>query len=122
MIYQFVLPLINPHMSGARVECIYAQPGAALAMGSKLFDISVDLGSAFAQECPPISFFRIVLRERLYLRRLDVTDGQLCAVGDLMALFSVEPEQDLSAPPARPIRVSTAGILSHAQMWTEKQR
>ena len=58
MIYQFKLPLIVPQMSSAVIECLYAKPGDALKTGSKLFDLSVDLSSAFAQECPPISFFR----------------------------------------------------------------
>jgi hypothetical protein len=118
MIYAFRLPTINPHMSGARIECLFAEPGDALKMGSKLLDLGIDLGNAFAQECPPISFFRVVLRERAFLRKLDPVRGQLCALGELVALFSTEPDESLSAAPAREIRFTVAGIVYHDGLWT----
>jgi hypothetical protein len=118
MIYAFRLPLINPHMSSARIECVYAEPGTELRNGSKLFDLGVDLSSAFAQECPPISFFRIVMREPAFLRRLNVDRGRLCQLGEEVALFSSEAEEHLSAEPVRDIRFAVAGIIHHEGMWT----
>jgi hypothetical protein len=118
MIYPFKLPMINPHMSSARVECLYVQPNDALKTGSKLFDLGVDLSSAFAQECPPVSFFRIVLREPVFLRTLNVIRGQLCEVGELVALFSTEPSESLDVAPAREIRFAVAGIIHHDGLWT----
>ena len=118
MVYGFRLPTINPHMSGARIECIYAEPGNALKIGSKLFDLGVDLSSAFAQECPPISFFRVVLREPVFLRKLNVARGQLCELGELVALFSNEADESLSAAPVRDIRLTVAGIIHHDGLWT----
>jgi hypothetical protein len=118
MIYAFRLPTINPHMSGARIESIHAETGSALKMGSKLIDLGVDLSSAFAQECPPISFFRVVLREPVFLRQVAVSRGQLCALGALIALFSNEADEPLDAAPARDIRFAVAGILHHDGMWT----
>ncbi|HVR57111.1 MAG TPA: hypothetical protein VMT72_09815 [Pseudolabrys sp.] len=117
MIYTFRLPLINPHMSSARVECVFAGPGNALKNGSKLFDLGVDLSSAFAQECPPVSFFRVVLREPVIFRRLDAERGKLCQVGDQIALFSDKADESLDAP-VRDIRFAVAGIIHHEGMWT----
>lgn len=87
-------------------------------MGSKLIDLSVDLSSAFAQECPPISFFRVVLREPAWLRILDVAPGDHCNLDELVAVFSTDPDEDLSQPAARAIRTTVAGIMHHDGMWT----
>src|SRR5690242_7044905 len=99
MIYAFRLPLINPHMSSARIECVYAEPGTALKNGSKLFDLGVDLSSAFAQECPPISFFRVVMRESVIFRKLNTDRGQLCQLGEQVALFSDKADESLDGEP-----------------------
>jgi hypothetical protein len=118
MIYQFKLPLIVLQMSSAVIECLHAKPGDAMKPGSKLFDLSVDLSSAFAQECPPISFFRVVLREPACLRVFEVAPGQRCQVDAPLAVFSTVLDEDLAAPPAREIRTTIAGIMHHEGMWT----
>ncbi len=117
MIFEFRLPLINPHMSGASIEYLHSGPGL-LKAGSKFLDVSVNLGSAFAQECPPISFYRFVMRESAWLREIKAVSGQHYAVEDSVALFSSEPEESLDKPIARGIRVTVAGILHHPGMWT----
>jgi hypothetical protein len=122
MIYEFKLPSIVAQMSGATIECLHAKPGEALKMGSKLFDVSVDLSSAFAQECPPISFFRVVMREPGILRTLDLTPGQYCKLDDVMAIFSTAPDEDLNAPAARQVRTTVAGIVHHDAMFTGSVR
>jgi hypothetical protein len=118
MIYAFRLPTINPHMLGARIECVYAEPGNDLKMGSKLFDLGIDLSSAFAQECPPISFFRVVLRESAILREFKIERGGYCGLGDTVALFSTTPDEDLDNQIARDVRFITAGIIHHDGMWS----
>ncbi|GGE11024.1 hypothetical protein GCM10011390_32600 [Aureimonas endophytica] len=118
MILHVTLTAMMPHMRDATIECLHAGPGQRLAPGSRLLDFSVDLGASFAQDCPPISFHRMVLREPVFLRRLDVAAGDRRDVGALLALLSTEPEEDLSAPPARPARLSSAAIMHHAEMWT----
>jgi hypothetical protein len=105
-------------MSGATIECVYAAPDMMLKAGTKLLDLSVDLGSAFAQECPPISFYRFVMREQVFLRTLDVVPGRFCAQNELIALFSTDPDETLTVTPARAVRTTTAGILHHSGMWT----
>jgi len=118
VIFDFKLPLISPHMTAALVECLHATPGSALKAGSKLLDLSVDLSSAFSQDCPPISFFRIITRENLVLREFRFAAGQSCNVGALIAVFSTTPDEALDQPAQRGIRFTTAGIIHHSGMWT----
>jgi hypothetical protein len=118
MIYEFRLPLIVTQMTGATVECPHAKPGDAVKMGSKLVDLSIDLSSAFAQECPPISFFRVVLREAAWLRKFDVAPGRFCQLDEVIAVFSTDPDEDMSQPAGRAIRTTVAGIVHHEAMWT----
>jgi hypothetical protein len=118
MIYQFKLPRIVPQMGGATIECLYARPGDILKMGSKLLDLSVDLSSAFSQDCPPISFFRVVLRETVVLRAIDAAPGTYFSVDDEIALFSTEATEDIKVNPSRSVRMIVAGIVHHEAMWT----
>lgn len=122
MILEFNLPQISPHMSEARIECLYATPGAALKPGDKLLDLSVDLSSSFSQDCPPVSFFRIVVREKVVFREFRLACGELAKVGDQVALFSGTADEALDQPPQRGIRFATAGIIHHSEMWTGKDR
>lgn len=121
MIFEFRLPRVNPHMSGATIEYLHSGP-ASLKTGAKFLDISVDLGSAFAQECPPVSFYRFVMREPVWLRQIGAQSGQHFAVDEQIALFSTEPEESLDQPVARAVRFVLAGIMHHAGMWTGGNR
>jgi hypothetical protein len=118
MILELRVNVILAQMSGATIESLYALPDTMLRPGSKLLDLSVDLGSAFAQECPPVSFYRFVLREPTWLRAIDVTPGQFCALDQRIALFSTDPDEPLDQAPARAVRTALAGIIHHAGMWT----
>ncbi len=118
MILDFKLPLISPHMTEAVIECLHAQPGSALKTGSKLLDLSVDLSSAFPQDCPPITFYRIVMRENVILREFRFVAGQPCRVGELIAVFSTAADEATDQPAARDIRFTMAGIIHHSGMWT----
>jgi len=122
MIYDFKLTQFNPHMSSALIECVYCEPNSALKMGAKFMDLSVDLGSAFAQECPPISFYRLVFREGAFLRTWHVSPGDTCAVGDVLATFSTTPDEPLDQDITRPLRMTVAGIMYHEGMWTGRSQ
>jgi len=122
MLMALQLAEIVPGMSGATIECLHAEPGLSLKPGAKLLDLSVDLSAAFAQECPPISFFRVILREPAVLRRIDVVPGQHCAIGTVIALFSLTPDDPVDGPADRPVRLATAGIMHHSEMWTGSHR
>jgi pyruvate/2-oxoglutarate dehydrogenase complex dihydrolipoamide acyltransferase (E2) component len=116
------LPKINPNMSTAIVECVYATPGAILKPGDKLFDLSVDLSSSFSQYCPPISYFRVVMREKLWLRETLVAPGDEVDIGALLALFSAEEGEPLEISPSRAVRVTTAGIAHHSGLWSANNK
>jgi hypothetical protein len=118
MLYDLRLPKINPNMSSAVVECCYANLGTLLKAGDKLFDLSVDLSSGFSQYCPPISYFRVVVREKLWLQKTFVVPGDGCDVGAILALFSTEPDETIEATPTRAIRITTAGITHHQGLWS----
>jgi hypothetical protein len=118
MLYELRLTKINPNMNAAVIECVYAKEGSALKVGEKLWDLSVDLSSGFSQYCPPISYFRVVVREKVWLQKLLVVPGDSCDVGKLMAVFSTEQDTPTEGAPARPLRITTAGIAHHSGMWT----
>jgi pyruvate/2-oxoglutarate dehydrogenase complex dihydrolipoamide acyltransferase (E2) component len=118
VILDFKLPLISPHMSEARIECLHAAEGSVLKPGSKLLDLSVDLSTNFSQDCPPISFFRIIVRENVVLRELRVVPGQTCKIGEVIAVFSTAADEDLQPGAQRAVRLATAGIIHHGGMWT----
>jgi hypothetical protein len=118
VIFDFRLPLISPHMSEALIECLYATPGSTLKRGDKLLDLSVDLSTNFAQDCPPISFYRVILGEKAVLRELRVARGKTCKLDEVIAVFSTEPDEPLDQPVQRGIRLSTAGIIYHSNLWT----
>jgi hypothetical protein len=118
VIFDLKLPLINPHMSEALIECLYATPGSALKTGDKLLDLSVDLSGNFSQDCPPVSYFRIIIREAVVLRQLRLARGESCSVGQLIALFSSTADEATDPPAQRGVRIATAGIIHHSGMWT----
>ncbi len=118
MIFEFRLPLISPHMSVALVECVYAAPGASLKAGDKLLDLRIDLTDTFAQDCPPVSFYRIILRENAVLRECRLGAGSPCKPGDLIAVLSTRGDEPADQPPQRSLRFATAGIVHHPAMWT----
>lgn len=118
MLYDLRIPKINSYMSGALIECIYARSETQMKAGDKILDISVDLGSAFAQDCPPISYYRLVLRENLWLRWLAATVGTNWDMTQPLAIFSTTPDMPLEGSVARPVRSAVAGIVYHADMWS----
>lgn len=122
MPFELRLPHLHSAMSGATIECVYAACNTRLQSGSKIFDISIDLGSALAQECPPISYYRLVLRETLWLRRLDASPGLLWDPNMPLAIFTTHPDESLADSITRPVRIATAGIIYHDGMWSGSAR
>lgn len=118
MLLSLNLPLVNPIMTDARIDAIHARAGAELKAGSKILDLMIDLSTAVAHDCPPISYYRLVAREHVWLCRLHAEPGDRMAPGALIALFSTSPEEDPEIPPSRPLRVSVAGIIKQ-EAWPE---
>ena len=122
MVLTQTLPRINELMTSAVVDSIHAAAGSALTPGAALMDVSVDLSAVAAHDCPPISLYRIVLRDRVWLRRIAVARGDDVEVGALLACFSTEPDESLDGEPSRSVRVTIAGILAQAEGWREASR
>ncbi len=118
MLLTLTLPRINEHMTTAVIEAIYPAEGTALTMGAKLLDLSIDLSKSIPHDCPPISYFRLALRERVWLRRLLIAPKDEVEIGATVAQFSTEPNEPLDGEASRNIRVTVAGIVNHAEWWS----
>ena len=110
------VPRINDYMTSARIETVHASVGDRLLPGAKLFDMTVDLSLAAPHDCPPISHYRMIMREGAYLRRLDIEPGEEPLVDALLALFSTDAAEPLDAAPGRPARVAIATIM-YQSIW-----
>jgi hypothetical protein len=119
LLLNLTLPRINEHMTTAVMRTIHAEVGSLLLPGAKLLDLSVDLSTVMPHDCPPVSLYRIALRDRVWLRKLAVALGDEMAIGADMALFSTEPEESLDGVPARAVRVTLAGIIDRSSWWIE---
>jgi hypothetical protein len=118
VLLSLTLPRINVYMSTAVINQIYAAEGAALSVGGKLLDLTIDLSAAAPHDCPPVSHFRLVMRDRAWLRRLHIAPGDEPAVGASLALFSTVPDEPLDGAPARQVRLAIAGIIPET-IWGE---
>jgi hypothetical protein len=116
LLLNLILPRINDYMTTAFVEAVYPREGDGLEVGAKLFDLTIDLSTAAPHDCPPISHYRLVLRERAWLRRLFAARCGEPAVGDPLAIFSTTPDEPLEAAPSRRARLAVAAIL-HQSAW-----
>jgi hypothetical protein len=117
LVFILTLPTINPLMTTAVIKAVHAKEGASLAAGGKFLDVSVDLSSYAEHDCPAISYFRIAVRERAWVRRLTVCPGDEIKPGTMLAHLSTDPAEDLDAAPSRAARVSVAGILFQPEWW-----
>lgn len=119
MLLNLTAPRINAYMTTAIVDAVHAAVGQALPVGGKLIDLTVDLSAAAPHDCPPIAHYRLTVRDKVWLRRLDVAPGDEPEVGASLALFSTEPDEPLDAAPARPVRVAIAGIIAESAWGAE---
>jgi len=119
VILDFSLPFIMPKMTDAVVHALVAAEGGKVAVGQGLMDLMVDLSAAYAHDCPPISYFRIVSREGVWLRKLFVAEGERPSIGEVLARFSTTADEPLDRPAARQLRVMVAGVTrsSHGSLW-----
>lgn len=118
MLFNLTLARINPQMRNAVIGGVLAEVGAFLAVGGKLMDLVVDLSDAAAHDCPPISHYRLVVRDKVWLRRLSVGAGDTVEVGGEIALFSTEPDEPLDGPIARQVRTASVGVVPQTA-WDE---
>ena len=114
MILSLDLPRMGELMTVATVEKVYIAEGAEIKPGLRLLDVRVDLSAVAPQDCPPISFYRLVSRERGWVRRLSAAVGDVKEVGAALALIGTDPHETPETPPARAFRTTTAGVLLEA--------
>ena len=111
MLLNLTLPHINPYMTTAMIDRIHVAIGAAMPVGSKFLDLTIDLSAAAPHDCPPVSHYRLMVRDRVWLRRLDIASGDEPEVGASLGLFSTAPDEPLDGTPVRQVRLAIAGII-----------
>lgn len=122
MLLTLALPRINEYMTSARIEVVHADVGAALVTGAKFIDLTIDLSAIAEQDCPPVSHFRLAVRDRVWLRRLQVARGDMIEVGVPIAWFTTDADEPLDVAPSRSVRIAIAGILAPAEGWPGESR
>jgi hypothetical protein len=113
------LPKLMPEATSARIEKVFATEGQFLQPGTKICDLRIDLSAVAAHDCPPVSFFRIAFRDRAWLRRISVVNGDIREVGAELALFSTERDEAIDMAPVRSARFTTAGIIHQSGLWDQ---
>lgn len=122
MLLTLALPRINEYMTSARIDQIHSDVGAALGMGAKFLDLTIDLSEIAEQDCPPISHFRLAVRDRVWLRRLQVARGDTIEVDAPIAWFTTDADEPLDVAPSRSVRIAIAGILAPPERWQGESR
>jgi len=111
------LPRLHELMTTAVVSHVHAAPGDEIAVGAPLLDLRVDLSHAAAHDCPPVSFFRVVARDRGVLRTLTAGKGSEIAPGERIGLLATTADEPVTGEPARPARLTTVGVLGPEAEW-----
>jgi len=111
------LPVLGPLMQTGVIVAVHVAEGSAVTPGTKLADVRVDLSTAAPQDCPPISYFRLVAWERGWLRRWLVQPGDTVPTGACLALITSAADEPTDQGAGRPLRLASAGILP-AVDWT----
>lgn len=117
MLLAIELPRFHELMTTGVVTAVHTAPGTALAPGTPLIDVRVDLSEAAAQDCPPVSWFRLVCREHGVLRALTAAEGSELAPGARIGLVTTTPDEASTGEPMRAARVTVAGILPPDTAW-----
>ncbi len=117
MLLAIELPRLHELMTTGVVTAVHAAPGTMLAPGTPLVDVRVDLSDAAAQDCPPVSWFRVVCGERCVLRALNAAEGSEFAPGARLGLASTAADEAATGDPARPARLTIVGIVGPEIEW-----
>ncbi|HEV2650463.1 MAG TPA: hypothetical protein VGU69_04330, partial [Rhizomicrobium sp.] len=89
--------------------------------GDKIVDVTIDLGASFSQNCPPVSHYRLVAREKAFVRRMFVAAGTACEPDAPIAILAADVQEPDDLAAERPFRITVAGILRHGAMWSTMQ-
>ena len=111
------MPRLHELMASGVLTAVHVTPGATLEPGAALVDVRVDLSHAAAHDCPPVSWFRVILRERGVLRDFTAAEGDEIAPGTRMGLLASAPDDASILVPARAARLTTVGIVGPDVQW-----
>lgn len=112
MTIRLVLPVTNEELGTARIDDVHIAAGVLLAPGARLFDFTVGLDAAAAQDLRLlVTHYRMTLREKAWVGRVDAMAGQDAGVGDVLALLAADQGDPLDPEGARNARVSVAAII-----------
>ncbi|MES2999260.1 MAG: hypothetical protein V4787_01095 [Pseudomonadota bacterium] len=117
MLFNLTLPPINEQMTTASLTKVAAPEGSEVPVGGKLLEVKLTVGAVEAYDCPPVSHFSLNTRDRVWVRRWSVADGDELAVGAQLGLFSTEPDEPLDGAPVRQVRLTVAGIVPDLVGW-----
>ena len=104
------MPAVGARMREGTVHNVLVPAGVRIEKGVPLVEVRVDLSADANQNCPPISYFRIVASEAAWFRALDVSQGETRPVGAALARFTTLADEPLSGE-GRVLRVSVAIVL-----------
>ena len=110
MILSVIMPRVGAPMHQGSIHRIIANVGDELRPGTPLLEVRVDFGSANAQDCPPLSFFRIISTERGHLQSLDVAPGQQFEVGQQLGVATTDRNETVDGAPHRALRLTSVAI------------
>lgn len=117
MLLAIELPRLHELMTTGVVTAVHAAPGTMLEPGAPLVDVRVDLSHAAAHDCPPVSWFRVILRERGVLRELTAARDDELAPGARFGLLAATADEPASDLPARAARLTTVGLVGPEPEW-----
>ena len=118
MIFVLRVPSVVIEGATARMEAVHVRAGDRLARGARLFDFSLDLGSRYAQICPPITYHRAVAHEDGTLLTFVAEPGAVFEANAELGLVGSDAHHPLDLTPARLFRVVVAGIVWRPDMWS----
>lgn len=113
------LPSFGTAFVTATINALHVSTGTFLTAGTALLDISVDFSGGVAYDCPPISHYRVVMRDAGWLVRLPFEKGQAVRPGTLVAILGTEADEPPDGRIEREARVTLASILNQDDWWDE---
>jgi hypothetical protein len=110
MILSLPLPRIGEGMRAGTVSRVIARAGDALAPGTPVVEVHVELDEASARDCPAMFSFRLIATERAYLRSLRVARGDVIEVATSLGVATTMPDEAFDGPATRALRTTSVSI------------
>lgn len=108
------MPRFMPEFVSGTVRVVHAGAGMPVAYGTPLADIAVDFGGGQAFDCPPITYYRIMMGEGGRLAEHVFEVGREIAADAVVGTLEAE-EDDV----ARDARLVVAAVLLETDWWDD---